>query len=370
MWSFLFFILERSLVKMNLIQTMRIIFDIGHPADVHLFKNTIWYCQGRGYPCQIVCRPRDNTMALLKRYGFGFISLGHYDSLWRKFAGIFRIDYQYIQVCKSFKPNLLISFGSPYSSHVSKILKIPHFTFIDTEPDRYSFYYWQYRLLFEPFTDYVFVPKSYNQKFSARKQMPYSGFKELAYLHPNRFKPDSKILEKLNIGLDEKKILVKFAAWDAIHDVHHRGFKNSQDRIKFVRQLQRFGRVFLSSEIEIPELDDLKISLPPGDIHHLLACCDLYVGEGATMASEAGILGVPWVFLYYRSLGYLDYQEKHYGLGKVCFSPEDALIWSEKYLTMPDIKQEWRKKRQRLLEDHIDVTQMLINKIEDHAKTL
>ena len=32
------------------------------------------------------------------------------------------------------------------------------------------------------------------------------------------------------------------------------------------------------------------------DLHHLMACCDAYVGESATMAAEAALLGVPAVY--------------------------------------------------------------------------
>jgi len=346
---------------------MRVLFDLGHPADVHLFKHAIWHCQKKGYAVKIVCRPRDNLLALLKRYRLPCTSLGHAESLIGKMVGMLRIDYQLYRVVRRFRPNLLVNFASPYSVHLGYFLNIPVITFIDTEPDSFSPYYLYYRLIFQPFVKKVFIPQSYRQSFNAPHRIRYRGFKELAYLHPNRFRVDPKVLEPLNLRPGEKIILVKFAAADAIHDVNYRMFRNNTERVRFVRALQPYGRVFVSSELHIPELKELELNLPPGDIHHLLAVAHLYVGEGATMAAEAGILGTPWVFLYRRGLGYLNFQQERYGLGKVCLSVPEALQASQRFLTIPDVKTKWAKKRQRLLNEHIDVTAMIIEEIEKVA---
>ena len=347
---------------------MRILFDLGHPADVHLFKHAIWHSQKSGYRVQIVCRPRDNLIALLERYHFPYVSLGHAESLTGKMLNMFRIDYALYRFTRRFRPHLMVSFASPYTVHVSYLLKIPTITFIDTEPDSFSPYYFYYRVVFQPFVKKVFIPESYQQKFNAPHRIRYRGFKELAYLHPNRFQVNPGILAPLRLKSGEKIIVVKFAAADAIHDVRYRMFEDNRARVRFVRSLQQFGRVFVSSEVPIPELKELEIPLQPGDIHHLLAVATLYVGEGATMAAEAGILGTPWVFLYERRLGYLDFQEKRYGLGKICFNAEDALNASKAFLSIPEVKAKWAQRRARLLKDHIDVSELIIQEIEKVAR--
>ena len=57
------------------------------------------------------------------------------------------------------------------------------------------------------------------------------------------------------------------------------------------------GKVHLSSERDLP--DSLKTYQYHGDkqlVHHLVAHCDLFAGESATMATEAAILGVPAIY--------------------------------------------------------------------------
>ncbi len=71
--------------------------------------------------------------------------------------------------------------------------------------------------------------------------------------------------------------------------------------------------VVITSEGKIPEeLAPFSYSLPPEQLHHVLAFADCYVGEGATTASEAVCLGTPAVYINPIRLGYID-EEKHYG---------------------------------------------------------
>ena len=108
---------------------------------------------------------------------------------------------------------------------------------------------------------------------------------------------------------------MRIAARDAVHDIGHKGFKNVKEILEFIETLRMHCRLFITSEIDIPELERYRIQLPPERIHDLLAFATMYIGEGATMASEAGVLGVPWVFIYTKRLCYLDDQENNYGLG-------------------------------------------------------
>ena len=44
----------------------------------------------------------------------------------------------------------------------------------------------------------------------------------------------------------------------------------------------------------------------PLSAHEKLASCDFYIGEGATMASEAACLGIPSIYVSNRVLGYIE----------------------------------------------------------------
>ncbi len=103
----------------------------------------------------------------------------------------------------------------------------------------------------------------------------------------------------------------------------------------------------------------------------MLSFCSLYIGEGTTTASEAGVLGVPWIVLRDKPLGYLIDQEKKYGLGVRVNNLDLAFIKVEEYLENKDLKEEWNMKREKLLSDKIDVsafiTWFMMNYPESHS---
>ena len=47
---------------------MNILFDIGHPKDVNVFKNVILKLQERGHEIKIVARAKENTKRVLEEY--------------------------------------------------------------------------------------------------------------------------------------------------------------------------------------------------------------------------------------------------------------------------------------------------------------
>ena len=51
----------------------------------------------------------------------------------------------------------------------------------------------------------------------------YAGYHELAYLHPNRFRPDPAALDAFGVSPDEPYSIVRFVSWQAVHDRRERG---------------------------------------------------------------------------------------------------------------------------------------------------
>ena len=83
------------------------------------------------------------------------------------------------------------------------------------------------------------------------------------------------------------------------------------------------------------------------------------------MASEAGVLGTPWIFISSATRGYLDDQEQKYGLGFWETSLEGAMDRVDEVFTIPELKRSWAVKRQVLLRDKIDVTDFIVKFLED-----
>ena len=81
-----------------------------------------------------------------------------------------------------------------------------------------------------------------------------------------------------------------------------------------VTELSKIVKVFISSEAILPfELQKYILNIPPEKMHNVLAFANLYIGEGATMASECAMLGTPAIYVNSITAGTLEEQEK-YGL--------------------------------------------------------
>ena len=125
-------------------------------------------------------------------------------------------------------------------------------------------------------------------------------------------------------------------------------------------KLQGYGTVFITSETELPHnLEQNRLRIKPNKIHDLLYYSSLYIGEGATMASEAAILGVPAIFVSSLRLGYLAELEEKYGLAFSFNNSTEALDKAIVILNTKEFKKEYNAKRELLLKDKIDVTRFM-----------
>jgi predicted glycosyltransferase len=344
---------------------MKILFGVSHPAHVHLFKNAIWQLMQRGHEPKIIAMKKEITLQLLDAYNFKYEVFGkNVNGLVNKLINVARLDRNLYRIIKGFNPDMLISTGSPYLAQVGRLLAKPHIAFGDTEIDRMGNHFTV------PFCAAICVGTSFQKKFEPKKEVRYNGYHELAYLHPNYFTPNASILSQFGLAQNEKIILTRFIGWSAVHDIGARGFgfKSTIEMLEFLKKIERYGRVFLTTEIRLPkEFEKYLLKIPSHKLHDMLAFSSLYVGEGATMASEAGVLGVPWIFVSSTKRGYLEDQERNYALGWRVKSAEDALKKAEYLLSMDtaEIRREWQKKREKQLSEKIDVTAFMVGFIEN-----
>jgi hypothetical protein len=201
-----------------------------------------------------------------------------------------------------------------------------------------------------------------------KKQIRYNGYHELAYLHPNYFTPDPAVLEELGLEEGNPFIILRFVSWGASHDIGHHGIQN---KIEFVKELEKYGRVLITSEGDMgPEFEKYKIKVSPEKLHDLLYYATLYIGEGATTASECAILGTHAIYVNTLRLGYTDEQEEKYGLVYNFSNPntceKDALNKATELLENEDLWKDGKEKREKLLSDKIDVTEFMVNFVEEY----
>ncbi len=348
---------------------MRILFDIGHPAHVHFFKNTINDLEKRGHKIRIITRDKDIALDLLKKSGFQYINIGSPKSgLLGKAGAMINFDYKIYKIAKEFNPDILTGLCSPYLAHVSAAIRKPYISFWDTEDAKLNIF------LNYPFTDTICTPSCFLKDYG-RKQVRFNGYKELAYLHPEVFQPDLSVLRDLNLENDEPYIIIRFISWAASHDIGLRGIKNPDEVIK---SLEKYGRVFISSEKKLsPKFQKYVPDIAPDKFHSLLAHASLYIGEGGTISTEAAVLGTPAIHIEANSKGkptgdtcgnFLELRDKYQML---FFYPnqEEAVVKAIEILEDKNSKKEWQNKRENLLKEKINVAEWMTDFIENYPES-
>lgn len=340
---------------------MRIFLDIGHPAHVHYFRNFIRIMEDKGHQFLITARNREHVTELLQYYQIPYVDRGAgaktaLGKIWYLLITSWR---QYLRARK-FKPDLFLDFSTIYSGLASWLLKKTYITFTDTETTGI------YRFFIRPFSRTVYTPVCFSRELGPGHER-FNGLMELCYLHPRYFEPDRSVLDFLNLKENEPFAIVRFVGWSAVHDHGKRGFSGKR-KVQLVRSLEKYGRVFISSEGPLPEeLENLRLKLESHRIHDLLFYANVLVGEGATMATEAAILGTPAVYLADFKLGNLIYLEEKYGLVLNFGTSEKeqgmALKSASILLSRAGTKANGGRQAEKILEDHEDVTAFMVNEI-------
>ena len=348
---------------------MKVLFDMGHPADVHLFKYIMGNLEKDGHEIKICVRERENIVKrLLDLYGFNYESLErNVPGLFNKAVTMFKNDYKLLKISKKFNPDVYVSLASPYSAQVSKILGRQSITFTDSEPTGLML------ALTMPFTDVIITPSRFTRDLG-KKQIRISGYKELAYLHPNWFEPKSDVLEAIGISRNDPYVILRFSAFDASHDIGIKGF-SLEDKRRLVKELSKYATVFISSEISLPkDLEKYSLDIPEHRMHDALYYASMLVGDTQTSTTEAACLGTPAVrcnsFVGQNDMSNFIELEETYGLIFNYNTPEKAIEKSIELIQRRGLKEKWISKKEKLYRDKIDVTAFMTWFIEDYPESL
>lgn len=338
---------------------MKILIDIGHPGHVHLFRYFATEMQKKGHEFLFTTRQKEFETELLKAFNFRFVSFGkHYSSLSGKIFGLAKFDLQMLRTALSYRPDLFMSHGSIYAAHIAGLLGKPHISMEDSGN-------MEQIKLYRPFTKAILTPEVLPEDLG-EKQIRYRGYHEIAYLHPKYFNPDPAVKTWLGLAQQEKYCIIRFVSWKATHDVGHKGF-TSEEKLELVKYLSEKYTLFISAEAALPDsLKKYQIKLPPQLIHHALAFAELVVSEGATIASEAGVLGTPSIYVNSIERSYNEDQEKY---GTVFnFRSGKGVIEKVKSVLEED-RESFRIRSGSLIADKIDVTSFLVWFIENFPES-
>ena len=337
---------------------MRILIETHHPSDIHFFKFAVREWRARGNDVLLLGRDRDVMRALLSAYDFiphRILSSERRDNRF-PLAEMLERQVGVARSIRSFRPDVVLSLMGSYAQSAF-VFRVPNLVFTDSEHQSFN------HRIAHPFATRIYTPECFEKDLGS-KQRRYRGYHELAFLHPKRYSPDARILTE--IGVETRGyVVIRTSAWNTLHDIGKYGL--GARLAESVRELSTRARVLIVPEGGQlpPALESLRLRTPPDRYHDVLAFARLVVSEGASTASEAVCLGVPTVYLNPSQLGYLRDQERRYGLVYNTTDPDAAMRRALALLEAPFDGPRWEAARRRLIEDHVDVTDYLLEQVTE-----
>lgn len=286
---------------------------LGHPAHFHMLKFAAQRLQSNGHNVNFVIKKKDILQKLLDDAGYTYTIIrgDRGNKLIDLIGSVLGME---VNMCKFLKKkNIEVLIGSTLSFASRVIMRVP--TIIMGEDDDSVIP--RYTNIVYPWASTILTPVTCDNGRWNNKSIKYPSYHELAYLHPNHFKMDKKVVESYGIDINKTFFIIRFSSLNAYHDDGIRGI-NTEIAQRLIDILSPHGQIYITSERELePQFEPYRIRINPLDMHHVMAFASLYIGDSQTMAAEAGVLGTPFVRFndFVGRIGYLRELEDVYQLG-------------------------------------------------------
>lgn len=370
---------------------MKVLVYMGHPAHFYLYKNTINQLRQDGHQVEILIKKKDILQNLLDNQGWEYHNIlkeGRKNSKFGMLIGMLKRAWRQNKLCAHYKPDILTG-TSVENSFIGPLRRIPVINCNEDDAAVVPLY----AKLSYPGANAILNPVVCNSGKWDSKATKYPGYQELAYLHPNHFTPDAKIVKEYGIDVMKPYFVLRFASLNAHHDTGIKGI-NTEVAQRLIDILSPHGRIYITSERPLePQFEQYRIHINPLDMHHVMAFASLYIGDSQTMAAEAGVLGVPFVRFndFVGRIGYLRELEDVYELGYGIHAsalPTDSTIRRadgseqpsgvealyervEQLVAMPadERKVVYQERREKMLSEKIDCGSFLTWFIENYPES-
>lgn len=352
---------------------MNVLIQLSHPAHFHLYKNVARNLMDDGHEVYILIKTKDILEELLKQSGLPYYNIlkeAHRKSKFGVFWDMLVRDWRMFYFVKRHKINLLT--GS--TVEVAQVGWLTRKYRVNAGEDDMRVVPLVQKLG-GPFMQTLLSPIVCDNWKLEAKSVKYASYHELAYLHPNHFQADRTVVERY-FPTDTPYYILRFASLSAHHDAGIRGI-NTEIAQHLIDILKPHGRIYITSERELePQFEPYRIPIKTLDMHHVMAFATLYIGDSQTMAAEAGVLGVPFVRYndFVGRIGYLNELENVYQLGYGIKASEEGSAEKmyqtvQEILCMPNRKEIWQTRRQKMLSEKIDYAQFLTWFIENYPES-
>ena len=346
----------------------KILFFFVHPSKYHLFKHTVNYLKNNGYEIDIAIVTKDVLEDLIKNEGWEYTNIipeGRRSKVLNP-----KLAVLYFVLKTLFKLWLLTG-KKKYDLYISddllpvigKIRRVKSILFVDDDiavvPE------------IKPIlmaSDSIIAPDCTDLENFNHKKIAFNSYKELSYLHPDKFKPNYDIV-KNNFPPEHKYTIIRLVSLSATHDINNKiqGI-NDEKLSRLISVLEQYGDVYISSEREIPKIfSKYLLKIKPNDILHYLYYARILITDSQTMSSEACVLATPVIRIsdFKGRISVMEEKENKYGLMfSYKFSEFDSVIEkANELLQIADIKQIWKNKVDIMLNDKVDLNEFLIKTI-------
>lgn len=349
---------------------MNILIQLSHPAHFHFYKNVAQNLIVHGHKVLVVIKSKDILESLCQNVGLPYVNINAHAHRGSKLGilwDMFVRDWRLLQLVRTHHIDLLT--GS--TAEVAQVAMLMRKSCVNIgEDDQRVVPLSKYFLA--PFLQSLLAPVSCDTGSMEKRTVHYPGFQKLTYLHPNRFTPNAEVLKQYNIDATKPYFLMRFAKLNAHHDNGVQGISTEVAQ-HIIDLLSPHGQIYITSERELePQFEQYRLHINPLDIHHVMAFATLYLGDSQSMAVEAAMLGVPSLrfndFVGKKKIGVMEELEHVYGLtyGISSHEPERLYDKIQELLAMPNLREEFQSRRQKMLADKIDVTAFFTWYIENY----
>jgi len=352
---------------------MNYLFFFVHPSKFHVFRNTINYLKVNGHKVDIVITSKDILETLVKSENWDFTNIfpeGRKIKIIPKDLGtginFFRTIWRLYKYVAGKRYDLFIT--DDLLVYLGGIKKIPTIVFLDDDITIVK----KFGLILSR-ADYILAPFITDLGKYSQKKIGFPGYKELAYLHPNQFKPDISVIKSFNPEL-APYFLIRLVSLSSYHDAGIKGISDDDVR-KLINLLETKGKVYISAERQLPaEFEKYRLKVNPVHIAHVLYYAQMFIGDSQTMTSEAAVLGTPSFRCndFAGKISVMEEKEIRYGLS-FNYLPshfKDMLDKIEFYLEQENYKESFREKRMEMINDKIDLTSFMIWLFEKYPSSI
>lgn len=345
---------------------MNFLISISHPAWSHQFKAVIELLKADKQTVIVAGINKDGALDLLDSFGIPYHIIATHTgkNTWQKIGLLFSTTFEIFKLSRKYKPDFYIGRAAPMVSVNAFLFRKKHLVFEDTEISRIGL------LSCQLFSTEIITPNSFMRNLG-KKHLRINGLKELFYLHPNRFQPNSDIFKYLKIEPTQPFVFIRLVAFAASHDLGYSG-TSVQEVEQLIERCKKIGKVFVSSELELPtHLKEYQINVPFDQIHHVLYFAQLVLTEGATMATESAILRTPSIYLNPLNAGTINSLANDYNLIIKANSGNKYQKAMQAIDTFEHAKDSsiFKENHAKLIADNQDMTTFYMNRINHYLES-